>query len=134
MIKIKGNKGITLVSLVVAIIILLILSGITIRNFRLSNEKSYYNKMISDINQLNDKIVVYYNKYEEIPIVKNSNQIIEDKVYYKIDLTQLQNLTLNYGTEKDGDNLDIYLVNDNLEIYYLKGVENLKTIHHTITD
>ena len=82
MIKIKGNKGITLVSLVVAIIILLILSGITIRNFRLSNEKSYYNKMISDINQLNDKIVVYYNKYEEIPIVKNSNQIIEDKVYF----------------------------------------------------
>ena len=135
MINIKENKGITLVSLVITVIILLILTGTTIYNFSLSNETSYYNKMISDIKLLSDKILVYYNKYAEIP--KTVRQITVDGiVYYEIDLEKLDNLTLNYGDDYNGTEelttfSDVYAINEKLDIYYLKGVEKSGEIHHS---
>lgn len=131
MINIKSRKGITMVSLVIAIVILLILSGTAIYNMNLSNGVSRYNNMVADIKLLNDKILVYYNKYGEIPKIEGG--IIKDS-YYEIDLSKLENITLNYGTKGNGDNNDIYLVNDNLEVYYLKGIEKTGTIHHTNSD
>ena len=35
---------------------------------------------------------------------------------------------------KDNFNEDIYLVNDSLNVYYLKGIERSDTIHHTNSD
>lgn len=134
MINIKENKGITLVSLVITIIIILILTGVTTRNFSISNEEAKYNKMISDIKLLNDKILVYYNKYEEIPIT--DRQItIDGIVYYEIDLSKLKDLTLNYGKEYGKTQeltvySDAYAINENLSVYYLKGVEKSGEIYH----
>jgi len=134
MINIKENTGITLVSLIVTIIILLILTGTMIYNFSMSNETTYYNKMVSDIKLLNDKILVYYNKYEEIP--KTDRTInINGVIYYEINLEKLDNLTLNYGEDygKTGEltnSADVYLVNDNLNVYYLEGVEKSGEIYH----
>ena len=134
MINIKGKKGITLVTLVVTIVILLILSGTAIYNYRLSNGVSIYNKMIADIKLLEDKTVIYYNKYEDIPKTDRSIQIngIE---YHEIDLSKLDNITLNYGKDyKGNDNLsnssDVYLINSNLNVYYLKGIEKGGEIYH----
>ena len=121
---ISQEKGVTLVSLIITVIIMLILAGTAITSIKESNEVAPYNNMIADITLLEDKILIYYNKFGEIPKIENTNQIIDGKTYYKIDLSKLENVTLNYGIEEDGDVTDIYLVNDNLEVYYLKGVEN----------
>lgn len=128
------QKGITLISLIMTVIILLILSTITISSIRSSNNVAPYNNMIADITLLEDKILVYYNKYGEIPKETDSNQTINGTVYHKIDLSKLENITLNYGIKTDGDETDIYLVNENLEVYYLKGIEKSGTIHHTNSD
>ena len=110
---ISQDRGITLVSLIITVIILLILSGVTINNLSNSSNVAPYNNMIADIKLLEDKISIYYNK---------------------IDVSKLDNVTLNYGTEDKGDKTDIYLVNNNLEVYYLRGVEKSETIHHTRND
>ena len=134
MINIKGNKGITLVSLVVTIIVLLILTGTTIYNYSISNETSYYNKMVSDIELLNDKILIYYNKYVEIP--KTNREItINGTLYYEIDLSKIGTLTLNYGKEYGrivtlSASSDVYVVDKSLNVYYLKGVEKSGEIYH----
>lgn len=134
MINIKRNKGITLVSLVVTIVILLILTATIIYNYSISNETSYYNKMVSDIELLNDKILVYYNKYAEIP--KTDRQItVDGTIYYEIDLSKLEQLTLNYGSEYGetstlSDSSDVYVVDENLNVYYLEGVEKSGEIYH----
>ena len=125
--KINSNKGITLVSLVVTIVILLILSTISIQAIKSSNDIGPYNNMVADINLLEDKILIYYNKYNEIP--KTSEEIeIEGTKYYKIDLTKLDNVTLNFGVNEDSE--DYYLVNNNLEVYYKRGIEKDGEVFH----
>lgn len=129
------QKGITLISLIMTVIILLILSTITISSIRSSNNVAPYNNMIADITLLEDKVLVYYNKYGEIPKKTDvAEKELEGTTYYEIDLSKLENITLNYGTKIDGDETDIYLVNDNLKVYYLKGIEKSGTIHHTNSD
>lgn len=127
MIKLNSKKGITLVSVIITVILLLILSAVIINGIDTSNNVAPYNNMIADIALLEDKIQVYYNKYREIPVLeKKYNE------YYKIDLSKLDNITLTYGTNKDEN--DIYLVNNSLEVYYLKGTELNGKIHHTKSD
>lgn len=137
--KINSNKGITLVSLVVSIIILLILSTISIYGIKSSNNISPYNNMVADIKLLEDKILVYYNKYGEIPKISRSINI-NDINYYEIDLSKLDNLTLNYGQEYgESDELvinksDVYVVNDSLEVYYIQGVNLSGERYYEIVD
>lgn len=129
--KINSKKGITLVSLVVTIVILLILSTVSIYGVKTSKNINPYNEMIADINLLEDKILVYYNKYGEIPKSDGDDnvELIDTKEYYKIDLSKLENITLNLGTNKSSG--DYYLVNNDLEVYYKKGVTKEGSIYHT---
>lgn len=135
MIKIKSQKGITMVSLIITIIILLILSGTAIYNLNLSNGVARYNNMVADIKLLNDKTLVYYNKYGEIPKTDKNSININNEEYYELDISKLEGITLNYGKEYgQGGELttssDIYVINSNLNIYYLKGVEKTGEIYH----
>lgn len=127
--KIKSNKGITIVALVTTVIIILILLGVTISGINTSNNAVPYNNMMADITLLEEKLLSYYNKYKEIPKTEITKQI-DGIQYYEIDLSKLENLTLNYGIKYDGDEEDIYLVNDNLKVYYLKGIQKSGTIYH----
>ena len=126
--NIKNNKGITLVTLVITIIVLTIITGVAINGMSTSNEASRYNKMNADIKLLKDKILVYYNKYNETPITERNIQI-NDIQYNEIDLSKLDSITLNYGKDygKDDDLMvdesDVYVINDDMNIYYLKGVK-----------
>lgn len=96
--RINSNKGITIIALVITIVLLLILTGVVIHSVNISNNKEYYNKMVADINLINDKVLVYYNKYNEIP--KTTRKIVINQVtYWEIDLSKLDNITLNLGTE-----------------------------------
>ena len=128
--KIKSNNGITIVALVTTVIIMLILLGVTISGINISNDSVSYNNMVADINLLEEKLLSYYNKYKEIPKT-DITENIDGITYYEIDLSKLNNLTLNYGIKYSGNIKDIYLVNDNLEVYYLKGVEKSQTVYHT---
>ncbi len=97
MVKIKrnSNKGITLVSLVITVIILLILTGTIIYDLNLSNSAGELNNMVADINLLKDEILIYYNKYQEIPKTERTINV-NGVEYYEIDLSKLDNITLNY--------------------------------------
>ena len=125
---IKTQKGITIVSLVITIIIMLILSGTLIYNVRPNQNVASYNNMISDINLLEDKIFIYYNKYGNLPTY-NTEYTINGITYYEINLQKLENITLNYGKKEDAE--DIYLVNDNLKVYYKKGIKKASEMYYT---
>lgn len=130
--KIKSNKGITMVALVTTIIIMLILLGVSINGINISNNAVPYNNMVADITLLEEKLLLYYNRYKEIPKTEMAKQI-DGVQYYEIDLSKLENVTLNYGIKYDGDEEDIYLVNDNLKVYYLKGIQKSGTIYHKVS-
>lgn len=147
--KLKENKGITLVTLILAIVIMLIISSILIYNADTATKTKALNSMYNDINSLTNKIQIYYSKYEEIPIIKEEytnvdsikyiNQNDNDK-YYVIDLEALENVTLSYGNDyskyKEGANselTDIYVINEQSHnIYYIKGVQVDEITYYTI--
>lgn len=134
MININSEKGITIVSLVITVIILLILSSTAIYNLNSSKGLGKYKKMIADIKLLNDKTLMYFNKYNQIPTTSRTINI-DGTIYYEIDLSKLQGLTLNYGSDYGektdlNNSSDVYLINSNLSIYYLKGIEKSGQIYH----
>lgn len=136
----KNNKGISLVSLVITIAVMLIIASISINMSLDRFEINNYNKMINDLELLENKVSNYYLKYNTIPIARdNENNVIkytyttlnfdeENKNYYIIDLRALdEGVSLNYG--KDGfENInasnDVYIINEQSHnIYYVKGIE-----------
>lgn len=121
----RNNKGITITTLVVTVIIMLILSSTIIMKISDSKDVSKLNNLYADIKILEDKVLEYYNDYGTLPIkgepkapllsMENGNK------YYEIDLNKLENITLNYG--HGNDEKDIYVVSgDTLDVYYYKGV------------
>lgn len=146
----RNNKGITLIILVITVTLLLMISGAAIYSIKMSPDTNKVGKMVNDINLLRGKVLTYYNRYGSIPIVNeesptpiNTSKIPIDQKndnddpngYYEIDISKLENLTLNYG--KRNGATDIYIINiSTLKIYYLKGVEyvNSGTILYTIVE
>lgn len=148
-IALKQNKGITLVTLMLAIVIMLIISSILIYNASTGTKTKALNSMYNDISILTNKIQTYYSKYQEIPVIKELytnvesikfiNQNDNDK-YYAIDLEALENIRLSYGKDytnyKQGANAeltDIYVINEQSHnIYYIKGVQVDEITYYTI--
>lgn len=127
--NIKNIKGVTLISLVMTIIVVSILLTVIVYTVRSSKGSSEYNKMLADIQLLEDRILVYYGKNGELPIT-NTTENIEGVLYYEIDLGKLPNVSLNFGTSST-DETDRYLVNSNLDVYYKKGTHQGERIYHT---
>lgn len=137
-----GQKGITLVSLMITVVVMIIIAGVTVststNRFKINNVK----KMQNDIEMINDKISTYYMKYGGIPILKDAknngieyiystidfetNQNDDDK-YYIIDLAAIGNITLNYGQngyKNRNTSDDVYIINNKTHtVYYVRGVE-----------
>lgn len=135
----KNEKGITIIALVLTVILMLIISSVIIYNVRKSTNVQGYNNMCADIQLLEDKIAVYYNKYGDIP---KSNQNFntpssittseDGGTYYEIDKTALQNLTLKLS--KGIEDLDKYIINDKShKVYYLKGIDFDGDIYYSKT-
>ncbi len=128
---IKKQRGITLIALIITIIIISILVGVTVRYANIGTDVRNYNYMCADIELLENKIKLFYNDKGTIPTVGSAisaksflgiqaNSKDNDN-YYKVDVSQLYNVTLNYGGGADAD--DAYIVNEqSLKVYYLKGV------------
>ena len=126
--KNKGNKGITLMSLIISMIILMFITGAIIYNTQNHLSVSKINKLRLDIDALNGKVDEYYLKYGELPTLCNYTQSKEiflrrlkdaanedgaalnnevnpndGNEYDVIDVEKFDGLTLNYGYEQKGD-------------------------------
>ena len=135
----RNQKGITLVLLAATVLIMITILG-TITYTSLDNFKiDQYYKMCADIELLDGKISLYYLKHKDdesenfgLPIDNNkirANSEFESIVttednanynpnnigeLYKIDLSKLQNLTLNH----DGD---FFIDKQSHTVYYSQG-------------
>ena len=146
---INNEKGITLVSLAIAVIVILILTSVIIYNVKDNLVVGNLKKMQTDIQNLRDKVSNYYSinnaipaklKYtnaENIEKIKQAGVISEEVDtgdFYIIDLKELENLTLNYGedykqitddiTEDEASKYDdLYIINEaSNNIFYVKGI------------
>ncbi len=122
-------KKVIFIPIVIAIFIVLIVSinnGVSL---------SKLNSMSQDIEVLDDNIALYYLNYGYIPVkdkinFKYSANPNDNDLYYKIDLSKLESIYLNYGKMKSQD--DFYIINEaSHTIYYFKGVEYKNKIYYT---
>lgn len=144
----KDQKGITLTTLVIAIVIMMIITSTLIYNISTGSDIKALNNMYNDITKLKDKIDIYYATHRTLPIIqvnyenianiKEINPNDNDK-YYVIDLETLENLNLTYGKDYEGykasnsNNLtDLYIINETSHsIYYVKGIKFDEKIYYT---
>ncbi len=144
--KDRKNKGVTLITLSIAIIIIIIIVGTLVYNFQNGLETKRLKNMYTDIAVLQDKVSEWYTRYGEIPgeIYDNTEKILTIKtakqlnindgdIYYKIDVQAFDNLTLNYGKGYDDQNSeDVYIINEQSHrIYYIKGIKSGNIIYYT---
>ena len=143
---IKNEKGITLTSLILTVVLILIIGGMMGYYSTSGLKMQKINNMYSDIEQIQTEVDTYYLKNNELPILnvnvsfsKYSNPN-DNSEYYVIDLSKLGNLKLNYGKEfeniKSRNNLenytDVYIINKQSQtIYYLKGIEFEDNTYYT---
>lgn len=167
--KTKNNRGVTLVALTVAVIVLIILTSITIYGYKNQLALKYLNYLYSDIESISTKVSAYYIKTGELPVYDNAfideddvdgvkakdtrevlknlliknggtseNELVntnDDSKYYVVDLTKLDNLTLNYGQNyrkwrgednpsfDNEDYQDLYIINSvTHQVYYPAGI------------
>ena len=107
---IKNNKGITVISLSIAVIIILIVTGMLVYSAKDSIYVKNLTNMQNDISNLRDKISLYYSQYGALPAstaYTNTSMLsrfplgANDDVngFLIIDLQVLDGLTLNYGKD-----------------------------------
>ena len=66
--KIKERKGITLIVLVITIVIMAILAGAVIVSVSGYGELKNLKVLVNDLQSLQDKIHIYYEKNGELPV------------------------------------------------------------------
>ena len=146
--KMKSARGISLISLVITTIVLIILANVIIYNVRDELRLGKLENMQNDIENLKDKISSYYAqngkipaslKYTNVNDIKNAGVIsneVDTGEFFVIDLSALENLTLNYGrdyekvkemeslTDEDAKNYtDLYIINEaSHNIFYVAGI------------
>ncbi|MEI3355638.1 MAG: hypothetical protein V8R81_00885 [Clostridia bacterium] len=138
----RNQKGINLISLTITVVVILIITNIVIYNVKDNLKTQRIKALQTDISNLRDKISTYYSQYGKIPAnteYTNTSGIdvissaVDTGKFYVIDLSALDNLTLNYGTDyekiKSGEVTDVntlsdlYIINDDSHnIFYVDGV------------
>ncbi len=164
--QMRKDSGITLMALTLTIVIILILSTTIIYNVDLAIDSEAVEKMQSDISNLKGKITNYYAEYGTIPVDKTKGlYTIIDPVtgkirgvdisyittissktdignFYIIDLSALENLSLNNGFdyekwkndeyEKLTELQDIYIINETTHnIFHVSGIKQSGETVHT---
>lgn len=152
--KLKSNKGITMIVLSIAIITLAILTSMVAYYSIDSVEIKKLNNMYNDIEQLGEKVSIYFYENEKIPtlveypnvattLAEQRGSLDGDK-YYVLDLTKLKNIELNYGkdfetikenyTANDFDvqnYQDVYVINEESHnVYYIKGINVEEKVYY----
>lgn len=144
--KLINNKGVSLISLVITVIVLVIITNVLLYNLSSDLSVTHLRNMQNDISNLREKISSYYAKNGKIPAkleYSNTEKInnidciseaVDTGEFYVIDLTALENLTLNYGQdykkiENNWSQLqinelsDLYIINETSHnIFYVDGI------------
>ena len=142
--KLKKENGITLVSLVIATIVIVILANVIIYNVRDNLKVGNLKEMQNDISNLRDKVSSYYSENGKIPAsieytnienIRNAgviNSATDTGKFLVIDLSAMDNLTLNYGKDYEKVKMnpgavnqyqDLYIINEESHnIFFVKGV------------
>lgn len=145
----KNNKGITMITLALAIVIMVVIVSTLVYNINTGIRTRALNDMYNDVQLLKDRVDIYYSKYGELPILPTqytqvSNlqglNVNDNDVYYVIDIEVLDNMTLTYGkgygTLKQNFEpkiTDVYVVNEKSHtIYYVKGIQYEEKTYYTI--
>lgn len=147
-IKLNNSKGIALITLVVAILMMLIISSVIVYNATSNIRIQSLNNMYNDIRVLNEQVFLYYSKYNELPILNeeytssiNSDILgeYEANKFKIIDIDKIdRNIksNLNYGEDyynKNYSGTDIYIINtETLKIFYVNGIKIDDKIYYTI--
>lgn len=138
--NLKNNKGINMITLSIAVIILVIITSVLVYNAKDGTKIKALNNLYNDIEQLNNKVSTYYlahgdipkgEEYTETSFIDNldANQKNPNNAgkYYVINLHALEGVSLNYGkgfSESNAEDNDIYIINEvSHTIYYVRGIE-----------
>ena len=144
----KNNKGIALITLVVAVLMMLVISSIIIFNTTSHLKINNLNSMYNDIRVLNEQVFLYYSKYNELPIISDEyktglNSYIlgeyDSDKFHIVDIDKIdRNIksNLNYGTDyydKNYNGTNIYIINTiTHQIFYVQGIKVDDTTYYTI--
>lgn len=156
------EKGITLVTLAITVILLVIITMALAKNSYSNLQLTSLTKLQNDIEILNNRVAAYYVKNGKLPIRKITvvdsstgvNSTKDDTMtksevmalvgdvysydndnYFVLDISELDNVTLNYGNAYNSSKTatDKYVINEETHrIYYLKGINYDGEEYHTI--
>lgn len=149
---IKGERGVTLISLAATVIIVGIITTMLLYSIKDTDQVGKLTNLYTDIDNLKDKASTYYATYGKLPALPSTRIDVDNKVkadftedsnnpigfndegkFLVIDLNALENLTLNYGEDfkkieagtpinQDNDK-DLYVINEQSHnVFYWKGV------------
>lgn len=145
---IRNNRGVALATLVIAVVVMLTITG-TIAYTSLDTMKlRKLDDMYNDIRLLNQKVTNYYLDNNELPVYESNliiqsedNDIVskistekqpinpnDNEIYYIIDLEQLGGITLKYGKNYK----DAYDTANNTIKEEMKDVYIINEVSHTI--
>lgn len=142
--KLVNESGVTLSILVLTIVVMAILIttiGISVTGYAdVKALKNFYN----DLEIVREKTDVYYEKNKELPasekitfnmetLLGESRNANDGEVYYKVDLSLLDDMNLTYGV-KDSIN-NYYIVNEESHnIYFYPGITVSGNTYYGIKD
>lgn len=119
----KNNKGITLASLVLTIIVLLILASIFVYSGANTIKYTKYNKAKSEISVIQTHVNAWYQEYKNL---ENSDeykalQTDEQKLQYKNNF-----LNDNYGVQANGSNCDSNKLAETVDAINIENIEEYR--------
>ena len=136
----KNNKGVTMITLIVTILVISIIAGVTIYQSVENIKARKIDLLYADLELLEDKVNTYYLNNGGLPIkeefkgsenfktVKNVN---DNDVYYVIDISSLDGVSLNMKLDFTGD--DVYIMNEQSHtVYYPKGLTIDNETYYTL--
>lgn len=138
--EIKQSKGITMITLIITIIVILIILGVTIYESVENIKARKIDLLYSDLELLEDKVNTYYLNNGTIPIkeefkgsenFKTVRNVNDNNVYYVIDISSLDGVSLNMKLDFTGD--DVYIMNEKSHtVYYPKGLTIDNETYYTL--
>lgn len=131
--KIKNERGLTIIALVATISILLLIFGVTIYSSRESFKIKDLTNLYSDIEILEDRVKVYYAKYNKFPIVEDEIETIDGIEVYKINFNdEDEDIKKINGLHNDKEKFYIDITTG--KVYLYGGVEYQDSIYYTIQE
>ncbi len=127
----KSNRGVTLLTMGIAVIIILIILSTIFFNVTSKMRAQELDNLYNDLTILSDKVNIYYNKYGNLPIKEEYTQIsnIPTEIlnpndygkYYIVDLSAMENLSLNTAVTEE----NVFVVNEGSHTVYFPSGVNL---------